>query len=60
VEEAGDRVIPFSSRTTVRERRKGDDPMAPVLVLLTVIGCIGIKSLARRSRQIRVADESKA
>ena len=34
--------------------------MAPVLVILTVISCIGIKSLAKRSRQTHAAEESKA
>ncbi len=33
--------------------------MVPIFVILTVIICIGIKSLAQRGRQTHTAEESK-
>ena len=33
--------------------------MTPILVLLTVITCVGIKSLAKRIRQTHTAEERR-
>jgi hypothetical protein len=57
VENAGYPIIPFFFRTTVRERRM--ILMTAIFVLLTVMTCIGIKSLAKRIRQTRTGEERR-
>jgi len=34
--------------------------MVPIFAILTVMSCIGIKSLAKKIRQTHAAEESKA
>lgn len=33
--------------------------MVPILVILTVVSCIGIKSIAQRIKRIHIAEERK-
>ena len=33
--------------------------MVPIFVILTMVACIGIKSLTKRGRQTRAAEESR-
>jgi hypothetical protein len=33
--------------------------MVPIFVVLTIIGCIGVKGLAERGRQTHIAEERK-
>jgi len=42
-----------------KEWRKEDKSMVPILVILTVVACMGIKSLAQRVRRIHAAEERK-
>jgi hypothetical protein len=42
-----------------KQWRKKDNSMVPILVILTVMACIGIKSLAQRVRRIFASEERR-
>jgi len=42
-----------------KQWRKEDNSMAPILVILTVMACIGIRSLAQRVRRISASEERR-
>lgn len=33
--------------------------MVPILIMMTVVGCIGIKALTQRERQTHIAEEKE-
>jgi hypothetical protein len=43
----------------IKQWRKEDNLMVPILAILTVVTCMGIKSLAQRVRRTHAAEERK-
>jgi hypothetical protein len=56
MEDAGGTIIPFFSGLTI-QNRKEMIRMVPIFVILTIVGCIGIKSLSQRIRRTHSAEE---
>jgi hypothetical protein len=57
MENNGHPIIPFFNRMTVRERRM--IRMTLILVLMTVLACVGTKSLVKRIRRAHTAEERR-
>lgn len=56
MEGAGRTIIPFFCGLTSKTERRVIR-MVPIFVILTIVGCIGIKSLTQRVRRTHSAEE---
>jgi hypothetical protein len=56
VEEIGHGTVPYFSGVV---SRKEDKPMVPILVILTVIVCIAVRSIVKSVRRVFAGEERK-